>query len=577
MERFLTESKSEFPQLYYEHVHRYLLAKEHIEGGNVLDLACGSGYGSRILAEKAEAVTGIDISEEAIKSASATYKKSNLKYKIANCYDTKLPAESFDYIISFETIEHLDSPELLLDEVKRILKPDGLLIISSPDKLEYTDKSPVKNEFHKKELYHEELKKELELRFKNCSFAKQRMVAGSLILSDSKFSKNTQCGVYYGDHRGSRYSISLPEGLYSVAFCSNSVLPSLRLGIFENKLDSAINWDAREQIIPQRQKVQELELELANAKKQLLLKDEQLGNIASSITPLDQGIKDLIQREKVFIDHTREIDELKSKYFDLQQDKRDREKIQQELAEQRLDQIETLKEVLAQKDGQISTLGAQLSENEEQMTEANHNLENLESRNGVLCSENEKLKVEVSKLGQSVIERQARSEEEIADLENTISIIKKENETCVSRLKVEISTLETELLNSEDSKKELLNNLDICKIEIESLLNSVSDIEANSLAAQTRIDLLSKDLSKSVSEKNSIDELNQTLHENLKESNNQIEQLNIRLSDYVDRLEKETYYHQNFEQRYDHLKSTFSWKVTTPLRAIRRTLSRVFK
>ena len=67
------------PMINYEHLHRYAFAKEFVKDKTVLDLACGEGYGSAMLAEEAEQVTGIDINECAIKHATATYVKSNLE------------------------------------------------------------------------------------------------------------------------------------------------------------------------------------------------------------------------------------------------------------------------------------------------------------------------------------------------------------------------------------------------------------------------------------------------------------------------------------------------------------------
>jgi len=76
-----------------------------------------------------------------------------------------------DLVVSFETIEHHDEHEQMLAEVKRVLKPDGMAIISSPDKAIYTDKPEYHNSFHVKELYREE--------FEPCFVPDSRMLSVS--------------------------------------------------------------------------------------------------------------------------------------------------------------------------------------------------------------------------------------------------------------------------------------------------------------------------------------------------------------------------------------------------------------
>ena len=141
-----------------EHLHRYALALELSKGKNVLDIASGEGYGSYLLSMLAKSVVGVDISKEAILHSSMKYIKSNLTFLCGSADRIPCESHSFDLVVSFETIEHHDKHEEMLQEIKRVLKPDGILILSSPEKLYYSDMRNFRNEFHVKELYLDDLK-----------------------------------------------------------------------------------------------------------------------------------------------------------------------------------------------------------------------------------------------------------------------------------------------------------------------------------------------------------------------------------------------------------------------------------
>lgn len=153
-ERFTPECVRE---IWYEHVHRYVFARELVEGKTVLDAACGEGYGSHTLASKAKQVTGVDLSETAIAHAVRRYSSSNLGFQQADCCDLPFADGQFDCIVSFETLEHLENQRQMLREFRRVLAPGGFLLISSPDKAVYSDQLQNHNIFHLRELYRQEL------------------------------------------------------------------------------------------------------------------------------------------------------------------------------------------------------------------------------------------------------------------------------------------------------------------------------------------------------------------------------------------------------------------------------------
>ena len=149
MERFETSVRY---HPWYEHWHRYHFIKELVRGKKVCDVACGEGYGSAMLSSSAQAVTGVDIDRKTVQAAQQKYKNiSNLNYIKSNALELCFGDSEFDVIVSFETLEHLAEHDLLLDEFKRVLSKDGILIISTPDKDVYSADEDH-NEYHIKEL-----------------------------------------------------------------------------------------------------------------------------------------------------------------------------------------------------------------------------------------------------------------------------------------------------------------------------------------------------------------------------------------------------------------------------------------
>ena len=164
-----------------EHYHRYAVAQEIVAGKDVLDVACGEGYGSSYIAKVARSVVGVDISHEAVRHASTTYKKKNLNFHKCSATDLDFDDATFDVVVSFETIEHLSQQAQMLAEIRRVLRPDGLLIISSPNRPVYSEESGEQNEFHVKELDLTEFDELLKAQFPVVQYFGQRILMGSVI------------------------------------------------------------------------------------------------------------------------------------------------------------------------------------------------------------------------------------------------------------------------------------------------------------------------------------------------------------------------------------------------------------
>lgn len=151
------------PDLELEHVARYHFAARDVAGREVLDLACGAGYGSAILsAAGARRVLGVDVALEAVAHARASSGEGPL-FLAADGMGLPFADHRFDRIVAFEILEHVKDPEALLFEAARVLRPGGLLILSTPEREAYHEaRGGVPNPYHVQELSVSELRALLE-------------------------------------------------------------------------------------------------------------------------------------------------------------------------------------------------------------------------------------------------------------------------------------------------------------------------------------------------------------------------------------------------------------------------------
>lgn len=218
----------DFSDVTVEHLHRYAIANDFIEGKVVLDIASGEGYGSNILAQKALKVIGVDIDIDSVKDANEKYIKNNLKYIVGSADNIPIESNSIDVVVSFETIEHHDKHDEMLLEIKRVLKKDGLLIMSSPDKKNYSDIPNFKNRFHVKELYFEEFEEIIKKNFKFSDFYVQKALNLNSIVAD--FSDFSKMNVYSGNHINVKQEENIH--LYIIAVASENNIGRLSTSLF---------------------------------------------------------------------------------------------------------------------------------------------------------------------------------------------------------------------------------------------------------------------------------------------------------------------------------------------------------
>ena len=148
--------------LFNEHVARYRFAARWARGRSVLDAGCGSGYGTAEFGDAAF-VIGMDVSFEAVGIARESFARPHVRFLAGACENLPFAAASFDLMTAFEVIEHLEHWRELLDEAKRVLKPAGVFLVSTPNKAWYTESRAEAgpNPFHRHEFEYAEFENAL--------------------------------------------------------------------------------------------------------------------------------------------------------------------------------------------------------------------------------------------------------------------------------------------------------------------------------------------------------------------------------------------------------------------------------
>lgn len=204
------------PLIEHEHLARYRFAMQHVEGMRVADIACGTGYGSVMLAKGgARSVHGMDISEDAVSFCLEHNNALNVTYSVADGQKlTAISDRSFDIVVSFETIEHLIDVESYLDEMARILRPGGTFLVSTPDRrissvLYCISRRPA-NKYHVREYTERELINLLSHRFQIVACYGQAFVHRLLVLWPVQVFIKTTCRIL-----GSIKARDFKDNLYS--------------------------------------------------------------------------------------------------------------------------------------------------------------------------------------------------------------------------------------------------------------------------------------------------------------------------------------------------------------------------
>ncbi len=253
-------------------------------GLRVLDAGCGSGYGTAHLAslDPTLQVVGIDHNEEALAYARAHYAEPNLRFAHGDCLALEFADGEFDLVVAFEVLEHLSEPTKFLEQVRRVLRPSGHLLVSTPNRRYYSEERGYVNPFHTREYDASEFDALLAGFFpERVIFAQNHAPA----IVSFPCGGTTPCSREYGSKGAVQFDAS-PEAAdqphFLVAVCSQQMgtvpepfvfVPSAGNVLRERDLD--MRRQARE-LDERKQWAERLNAELQEARQQLEVRQQEL-------------------------------------------------------------------------------------------------------------------------------------------------------------------------------------------------------------------------------------------------------------------------------------------------------------
>ncbi|MBI5099765.1 MAG: methyltransferase domain-containing protein [Nitrospirae bacterium] len=431
----------------YEHLHRYGFVREFVHGKKVLDLACGEGYGSFMLSEAADSVTGIDIDDLSITHAQAKYIKENLSFIQGSI--TQVPVEGkgiFDVIVCFEALEHIEEHDELMKEVKRLLKENGIFIVSTPNKYIYSDLPNYHNPFHVKELYLEEFNKLLSDIFKNVYLYGQKVYPSSNIFPLFKISEpSTDLVVEMtGSNEFAFLSTEKKIARYFIAVASDAKLTRGKM------IGSSYLIDQSESTFRQKNgRIADLEGIVRQKEEQFKQKEQQVLQKEDRIKALETDVKN---KESVLSEKGEQLKQKEDKIKTLQDvvDEKDEEIIR--MSKERSVERQRLEENLRQRDEQIKLFEAGLTEKEEDIVQLK---ETIEEKDDILRLKDNLIKQMYEKITALEDEKIGSLEEEIKKLSDKRRLLEEESRIERQKLENEISDRDrriNDLLNSKSWK-----------------------------------------------------------------------------------------------------------------------------
>jgi 2-polyprenyl-3-methyl-5-hydroxy-6-metoxy-1,4-benzoquinol methylase len=219
----------------HEHYHRYFFALQFCEEKAVLDVASGEGFGSALLGKVAQKVLGIDLSPEAVARASRNYRSERVSFAVADYAAIPLSDASVDVVVAVETLGHIADPGMFFHEIKRILRPEGMLVISMSNAKVHKDLATGLSQV--KELDADAFNAILSEHFSNYRLLRQWSVIGSAILPESSLLSDADR--YQTFRAADSGTCSVQEGLgpprHFIAVASETALPEIRHGLLDDQ------------------------------------------------------------------------------------------------------------------------------------------------------------------------------------------------------------------------------------------------------------------------------------------------------------------------------------------------------
>lgn len=325
-ERFVP-GKTEL-ELEQEHLNRYRFARQFVKGKRVLDAACGVGYGTAELAQDAAYAVGIDIDADSISYAKENYGSNTVHYQVASIEKLPFDDNTFDVVISFETLEHVSGTiqRRFLAEIKRVLTQNGVLVMSTPNRDIYGLRG--NNEFHVCELSYQEFNVLLEDFFPNVQMFTQ---------------ENEVCNAISGVEQSLaeiENDSNLEDAEYLIAVCSQmEILPIVSRTILrnDNRYRELLDWavNNHHELIRKNEFIRETEIQQAANENRIqhLLKSE------DALQERVEQLQETVLNKEIY------IQQLLASEQDLQNAIKEKEK-----------QIQQLQQTIQNKEGHIALL-----------------------------------------------------------------------------------------------------------------------------------------------------------------------------------------------------------------------------
>lgn len=215
-------------QIAVEHAHRYMWAAPLVAGMDVVDLGSGSGYAANLLAGT-KSYVGYDIARDAVAFAQRKFGAPTVSFEVADVADTQRAESSTDVVICFEVLEHVENPGDVVREAKRILRPGGIFVSSTPDKSVYNRSRTEPNPFHVAEMERCEYEHLLSTYFSHTRLLGQAVATASWLLEESHEATGASSGMTLTDADLPGVGIR-PEPVYWLGIASDAHLPQLSEG-----------------------------------------------------------------------------------------------------------------------------------------------------------------------------------------------------------------------------------------------------------------------------------------------------------------------------------------------------------
>jgi glycosyltransferase involved in cell wall biosynthesis len=281
----------------YERQHRYGFAKDFVRNKRVLDLACGEGYGSFLVSEQAASVVGIDSDGANINRARSRYVKENLEFIEGPLTEIPIEAEKlFDVIICFNVIGRIKESNEVLKEIKRLLKPDGVSILSTPNRHSFSETASSKKHGVLGGLYIDEFNALLAENFKNVILWGQKVYSSSNIFPMHTCSVPTKELVIEKGDNGFLFSSSdRKEALFFLAVASDNAIESVTGNSYLLDISETLarHWETYTTNIEAT--VSKNDLHIANLEARVSEKDGHITNLQEHLKNKDTHTEQLEQ------------------------------------------------------------------------------------------------------------------------------------------------------------------------------------------------------------------------------------------------------------------------------------------